>query len=114
MALKDGKLTVTTSDASVYGGVGNVRIVLDAADVPAVELSGTLSGVQAGPFLAAAIGVTRLDGAAAATVQASGRGNSERDIVATLAGGGRFQVQNGAIHGVDLPASLLSAMGALL
>jgi AsmA protein len=89
-------------------------MVLDAVEVPAIELSGTLSGVQAGPFLAAAIGVSRLDGTAAASLQASGRGNSERDIVATLAGSGRFQVENGAIHSGDLMASVLNAVGALL
>ena len=34
--------------------------------------------------------------------------------VATLAGNGRFQVQNGAIHSGDLMASVLNAVGALL
>lgn len=90
LALHDGKVR------GVFG--------LDAAHVrPVLTIAMTLDGVALGPLLKDA-GADGIDGRAKITLNATGMGLTERQIVDTLAGKADISVPRGVVTGYDLGA----------
>ncbi len=107
VTLKDGKLVTNLSELNLYNGTGKALITLDASkDVPTIEQSLTLTGVQAQPILTDAADFKRLRGTAEANATLTTRGRSERELVSNANGNGAITFKNGAITGFNLAALL--------
>jgi len=107
LALKGGDLVVDLKELALYGGSGTARLHVDArGDVPAIEKTFRLSGVQAEPFLRDAAGFERLSGTAEARIAVKTRGRTEREMVSALAGDGAVTFRDGAIKGINLAAMI--------
>jgi AsmA protein len=114
VTLHGGKLTLGLDQTQLYGGDGKGQIVVDgSAPVPALGLNFVLSGVQAQPFLAAAIDLDRVSGSGQLNVDLSSHGRSQRELVGALSGKGGFGFANGAINGIDLTAMMQNVQQAL-
>lgn len=115
VANKDGKLVANLAEMQLYGGSGKATVTADAAgSVPAVALSFNLTGLQANPFLRDTADFERLEGTAAADLAVQGRGGSQRAIVSSLNGNGKFAFLNGAIRGINVASMVRNVEGAFL
>ncbi len=107
VALEGGDLRVDLKELALYGGSGAARLRVDArGDVPAIEKTLRLAGVQAEPLLRDAAGFDRLSGTAEARIAIKTRGRSEREMVSALAGEGAVTFRDGTIKGINLAAMI--------
>lgn len=103
--LKDGKLTAVLNQMALYQGTGSGQIVLDGSGaVPALQLSAKLDKIAVQPFLKDAAALDRLSGTGNVDIAVTGKGKSQREIIASLDGKGAMSIANGAIEGIDLAA----------
>jgi len=103
--VKDGRLTAELSRMALYRGNGHGKVTVDGSGaVPSVGLDAALTQVQIDPLAQAAIGVSRLTGSGNLDIAVTARGNSQRELIATLSGRGALNLANGQIKGVNLPA----------
>lgn len=115
VTLKNGLLVANLADMALYGGSGKAKITADASQrTPAVALSFGLTGVEARPLLTDAIDFERIEGKANAALETQGRGGSQRQIISSLDGAGRFQFLDGAVRGLNLAAMLRNVSSAFL
>jgi AsmA protein len=115
IAIHDGKLTLGLTELQAYGGSGKGQVVVDgSSSVAGLALSFNLSGVQAEPLLAAAIGLDKLTGTGQLNFDLSAHGRSQRDLIGALSGKGAFGFSNGAIKGIDLAAMMKNVQQAFL
>ncbi len=115
IAIKSGRLTLGLTQLQLYGGSGKGQVTVDGASgVPALTLGFNLSGVQAEPLLAAAIGLDKVTGTGQVNFDLSARGRSQRELVGALSGRGGFGFANGAIKGIDLAAMMKNVQQAFL
>ena len=92
---------------SLYRGNAKGTVHLDATgQAAAVTLDGAMSGVDIGALSRDAGGGASIAGSGSFTLSGTARGNSERDLVSTLAGKATFRVANGSLGGVDLGGML--------
>ncbi len=113
--LAGGNLTANLTEMALYGGKGTAKVTANGAGkVPQVGLAFDISGVQANPLLADAIGLERLEGTGNASLDVKGAGASERAIVSALDGQGKIQFLNGAIRGINLAAMVRNVKSAFL
>jgi AsmA protein len=97
--INNGVLTADVADAQMYDGKGSVAVRLSGGGIDAKV---ALKGVQLEPLLKDGDFTDRMSGACDMQFAVNGRGNNQRDIVATLAGSGQAKVDNGVIKGVNL------------
>ncbi len=91
-------------DLALHEGKARGTLMLDAAHAkPVLTLALTLDGVALGPLLKDAF-ADGLDGRAKVTLNVSGMGHTERQIVDTLAGKAEISVPRGTITGYDVGA----------
>jgi AsmA protein len=103
LTLHNGLLTATLKNATLYGGSGKGKLVIDAtAKTPTLTSTLDVSGVAIRPLLTALVGVDRIEGTGALSFDISSQGESQRAIVGALSGKGQMLVRDGAISGVDL------------
>ena len=108
--VKDGRFTAELSRMALYRGNGHGKATVDGnGAVPSVGLDVALAQVQIQPLAQAAIGNGRLTGTGNLDISVTARGNSRRDLIATLSGSGALRLANGQIVGVNLPALADSA-----
>lgn len=101
--LRNGRLQVELKEMALYDGKGQGRVVLDGSGAtPAIEQSFNLQGIQIEPLLKAASDSDRLSGKGSFEYTANGRGKSQKEIVSSLAGGGKIDFRDGALKGFDL------------
>jgi AsmA protein len=113
IALKGGKLALDIRQVSLYRGEAKGRATLDAdGAAAAVTLDGTVSGVDLGVLLRDAGAGAGIAGIGGFTLTGAARGNSERDLIATLSGTASFRAADGAIGGVDLGGMLKNSSAA--
>ena len=107
VALQNGVLAGDVDSVQVADGVISGTATLDASnDIVALRYKATARGVEARPVLRI-LGVTdRLSGAATLATQGTARGRSQRELVTSLEGHGQFSFVDGAIHGINVPATL--------
>ena len=101
--LRNGRLQVDLKEMALYEGSGQGRVVVDGSGAtPVIEQSFNLQGVQIEPLLKAATDSDRLSGKGSFDYTANGRGKSQKEIVSSLAGGGKIDFRDGALKGFDL------------
>lgn len=115
LALKDGLLALDLAQINLYDGVGKGRLTVDGRrEVPAVEKSFAISGIQAEPLLTDAAGFDRLEGTGEMTIAVTTRGRSQREMVKALNGKGAVKFLDGAIKGINLAAMVRNVSSAFL
>ncbi|HEY5211376.1 MAG TPA: AsmA family protein [Stellaceae bacterium] len=111
--LKDAKLALTVGPMALYGGSGKGQVTLDATGPSAaVRIDGALSGVDVGALARDAAGIGTVAGTGTFTIAGTARGNSERDLIASLDGKATFRLSHGSVGGVDLGGMLKNSGGA--
>jgi AsmA protein len=110
LALAGGVLTAGVDGLRAAGGTIAATATVDASrPTTALAYRATISGVQARPVLQALAGTDRLSGTAAFEARGEARGRSQKELVGTLGGDGRFRFRDGAVHGVNIAAALRRA-----
>jgi AsmA protein len=110
LTVKDGVLETKVEDIALAGGSINARAVVDASgNIPKLSYKTGVKGAQARPLLTAFAGNDRVSGTANLEAEGAAQGISQRDMVASLNGKGSLQFLNGAIHGVNIAATLRKA-----
>jgi AsmA protein len=111
--LKEARLSLDVARMSLYRGSGKGRVEVDATGpVAAVRIDGTVSGVEIAALTRDAAGIDAVDGAGSFTLAGTAHGNSERDLIASLAGRASFRMTNGTVGGVDLGGMLKNSASA--
>ncbi len=101
--IKNGLLTTDIPNVSLYGGQGDLHMVLDAnTAVPQIDIDFKLDNMDALGFLGAAAGFTKLTGNTGTTMKFHGAGRSQAEIMRSLSGNGNFELAEGIITGVDM------------
>lgn len=109
LALKNKIAAVTLDGLDLYGGRVRGIVILDGSgDIPTAGVDLALESVSALPLLKDALGFEWLDGRGNITVATTGRGASERQIIASLNGKVAIAMANGAVAGVDIGKILRS------
>jgi len=109
--LKNGKLDATLGQIALYGGKAKGRLVLDgAAKMPAVQMTLEAKGFDGLRLLKDYAGLDRFEGVAGASLNLSGRGRSQQELVSSLNGTASFSFANGAVRGIDIEA-MVKAVG---
>lgn len=110
--LNGGKLNATLSKFNLYGGAGNVTVVVDASGkTPSQRVKASLVKFDAYSFLRDAAAFERLQGRGTITADLSASGASQRAIVSALNGNADLKFTNGAIRGVNI-AQMLRNLGS--
>jgi AsmA protein len=113
LKLAGGVLDFNLEDLAVADGSVGAAVHLDGSGkAAALDYQASVEGVQVLPVLAALADVDYLSGTANLAAKGSARGRSEKELVGSLNGDGRFQVLDGAIEGFDLAATLRSVGSA--
>ncbi len=103
LAAKEGRVRLGPTQARLLGGTYNGDIVLDAAPAQAqLSLNEHVKGVDAGELMKSALKTTRISGRGDANVVVTGVGNTDADILRSLAGKIDVNVKGGAVNGIDL------------
>jgi AsmA protein len=101
VAVKDGKLDFSSSEATLFGGKFTSKFSLNANN-NASTFKFDMEGVDAKPVLTTFADFKKLDGKAYASVNVTSTGNSQKAIIGNLAGNGSVNFKNGSIEGIDL------------
>lgn len=107
-----GRLTATPS-AALYQGKLSGNLAVAATQPPSIALQQRLTGVHVGPLLRDLNGTDRLEGRGTVSVDLAGQGASVEALKKTLRGTVAFQLQDGAIKGVNIAETLREAKAAL-
>lgn len=103
LLLKNGLLTASLTELSLYGGQGEGQVVIDGAGrVPAISESFDLKNVDLELLLRDVDGITVLSGPASLDMVVAGHGRSQRAIASSLTGRGSLHLDQGAIRGVQI------------
>ncbi len=107
VVLRDGVLTGDIDSLQVADGVMSGTATLDASDdIAALRYEAAAQDIAARPVLRSFGTTDRLSGTATLAAQGTARGRSQQELVASLDGHGEFRVADGAIHGINVPATL--------
>jgi len=108
--IANGAMTLTVDKLALAGGTVNAKVTVDgSAGATALDYQVNVAGAQAQPLLKAFAGTDRISGTIDFQTDGKGSGRSERDIVSSLGGSGKFSVRDGAIHGINLAKVLRQA-----
>jgi len=114
LALRNGVLNAVLEELQLYDGRASGSLVADGSrGTPAIRAAMDVEGVKAVTFLADAAGFDDVEGIGALKFDLHGTGRSQRALMNSLSGQGRFGFDDGAIVGVDLEAIARSVMNAL-
>jgi AsmA protein len=108
--LNGGVLKVTMGKLALAQGNIASDVTLDGASPTAkLEYQASASGVQAEPLLKSFADSDRLSGTIAFQANGKASGKSEKELIETLNGAGQFKITDGAIHGINIAATLRKA-----
>jgi len=103
LTIENGLMTADLTKFALYGGSGGGRLRVDARQgTPALDAVFDLAGLDAAPFAADAMNVSRISGVGDLKLDAAMRGASQADWVESLDGEASFSVKDGAIKGANL------------
>ncbi|MDG2285435.1 MAG: AsmA family protein, partial [Alphaproteobacteria bacterium] len=102
--LQGGKLTARQFGGGLFGGrvTGAGRLV--AIDTPSADFSLKIENADLREVALAAANKAQVSGILDYETQLSSRGYSEFDLVSALQGNGEFNVRDGSVEGINLPA----------
>lgn len=104
LALQDGLLKTRLPEIQAYGGKGLGTIQIDSrSPLPRVTGNVTINGVSALPLLTDAMAIDWVAGNGSISLGFTAQGRSQKALVQTLTGQGRFAFTDGAIVGLNIP-----------
>ena len=104
LAAAEGTLTLRSLTGRLFDGALEADGSLSGGEVPAGQAAFRLADAELGAILHAAAGLDEVSGRAEADGYFTLRGQTERDIIESLAGRVALTQRDGAIEGVDVPA----------
>jgi AsmA protein len=108
--LERGVLKTSIDELKLAGGTVVATATLDTSNKSlAVDYTVSVNGVEARPLLKVFAGTDRLSGKTEFQAKGQAKGRSQKELVESLNGNGRFKFLNGAIHGINLAATLRRA-----
>jgi AsmA protein len=108
--LAGGVMTAKLDGLQAADGTVSADATLDASQpVAALVYHATAAGVQARPMMTSLTGNDRLSGTADFEASGEARGRNQKELVESLNGDGQFKFLDGAIHGINLAATLRNA-----
>ncbi len=114
LTLTGGRFTADLSQLSLYSGTVTGKVTVDGtAPAAAVTANLGLDKVEAEPLLKAAADTDQVHGALALSTTVTASGGSERALVSSLNGNGRFGLSHGVIEGVDLVGLIQGALSSV-
>lgn len=113
VSLKDGLLVADLKELNLYQGKGKGSLSLNGrGEVPAVEASFAIEGVQAQPLLTDAAGFDNLEGTGQFDLKVATKGGSQLAMVRALDGSGAVLFTDGTISGLNLAAMVRNVTSA--
>ncbi len=104
-SLKNGVLKIGLNKLSLYSGSGTGAITLNSArETPALSINLNLKEISALPLLTDGVGFKWISGRANLTINLTGTGRSQSDIMRSLGGKANLIFADGAIEGINIPA----------
>lgn len=104
VTLKNGRLEAKIPNTTLYGGTGTLTAILDGSGATAqAGLDMTIDSVSAPQFLGAAAGFDKVTGLTSTTLSLRGSGSTQKALMQSLTGDGKFGVSDGALKGVNVP-----------
>ena len=107
------KLDVSPIAANLYQGTLNGALSVQAAATPVIAIKQSLSGVTIGPLLKDAVDFETLEGKGDLSVDVSGQGTTVTALKKALNGSAAIKLNDGAIRGIDIAASIRNAKAKL-
>ena len=105
--LAGGILKTSIDELKLADGTVSASATLDGSGSgAAIDYQISVAGVQSRPLLKAFAGTDRLSGKALFEAKGKAKGGNQKELVESLNGNGRFKFLDGAIHGINLAASL--------
>lgn len=113
--LRDGVLETRFQNASLYGGKGSVKLVLDGSqEVSALRLAVDGRALRGEAFFKDFAGMGWLGGTTGLQATLSASGHNQREMMSTLKGSFTLEVSNGQIRGVDILDSVSKVGSAIV
>lgn len=107
VVLDGGVLKADVSEVELSPGRVAASAVVDGSgETASISYQATVEGVESKPFLVSFANVDALSGKLDFSTQGEARGNSQKAIVSSLNGDGKFAFLDGAIEGFDLAGAL--------
>ncbi len=108
--LKGGVLESSVEKLRVAGGIIESKVSLDGSGRAAgLDYRLAVSELAARPFLASLAGSGVLSGSTTLEAKGTARGVNQKELVGSLNGDGHFKFIDGAVHGINIPATLRKA-----
>jgi AsmA protein len=105
LSLAGGALVARLDPVALYGGSGRAELEVDThGAVPAYRTRLEFEHVAFQPFLSDTLGVDRIEGTGAVSLDVAAQGRSPDAVLHTLTGNGSLSGDHGRIRGVDLGA----------
>ncbi|MEE9143832.1 MAG: AsmA-like C-terminal region-containing protein, partial [Candidatus Binatia bacterium] len=105
--LVGGILKTSIDELKMADGTVSASATLDGSGSGAsIDYQVSIAGVKAMPMLKAFAGTDRLSGKVQFEAKGKAKGGNQKEFVSSLNGDGRFKFLDGAIHGINLAASL--------
>ncbi|MCB2112539.1 MAG: AsmA family protein [Parvularculaceae bacterium] len=113
LKINGGQMTASIPQLGFYGGGGSGTLVVDARKAtPSIAGKFSMNSVEAQPFTMDLMKMDKLLGLGGFTMEFSATGASQSAIMNSLNGKGGFDLNDGAIKGVNI-VKLASAVGKL-
>jgi AsmA protein len=114
LAIGDGKATIDSAQAKLYGGEFEGSLFVDAtSETPTMTLRGRAAGLQLTPLIEALTGEANVSGTGSFDIDLTGRGPTVTDNLRSAAGTMGFALRDGALEGFNLGAVLCQAYNKL-
>lgn len=113
LKIANARMTASIPQLGFYGGGGSGSLIVDATkDIPSIIGKFSMASVEAQPFTMDLMKLDKLLGIGGFNLEFNAAGNSQAAIMNSLDGKGGFDLNNGAIKGVNI-AKLASAVAKI-
>ncbi len=103
VTLNNGVLKADLGELQLYKGRASGKLTINGGKhIPAFAAAMSTSGVEALPLLSDAMDFNWISGKAAFSYSVSATGNSQKSMISSLKGAGKFSFQDGAIEGINI------------
>jgi AsmA protein len=114
LAIGDGKATIDSAQAKLYGGEFNGGLFVDAnGEMPTMTLRGRAAELQLTPLIEALTGDANVSGTGSFNIDLTGRGPTITDNLRSAAGSMGFALRDGTLEGFNLGQVLCLAYNKL-